>query len=576
MTMQAARAGSDADAGRAARGTNDGLPALCRGRHRFTDPALAQIADDRGLASAWAEGFRRHGCEVVHRVEGDFAVALTDGQGRRFLAVDRFAIHPLCYAMRDGGLAYAERADALAEDREAIDRQAVVDYLYFHMIPAPRTIWRGVSRLPAGHYALADGSDVTVARWWKPQFVEDAAAPLAMLAAEFRDATRKAVAKQIEGDKIGCFLSGGTDSSSVAGLVGEITGKPARTYSIGFSASGYDEMEYARLAAHHFRCDHHELYVTPHDVVDAIPRVAAHYDQPFGNSSVVPAYYCAKLARDTGVDVMLAGDGGDELFGGNSRYARQRIFDAYRHVPPFLRRRVLEPALLGMPGVRRLPGVRKAASYVEQARVPMPDRMQMGNLAMHVGFAELLAPEFLAGLDTGEPGRQQRAVYGEIPSGSLINRMLAYDWRFTLADNDLPKVIGATAVAGVDVRFPFLDDPVVDLSLRLPPDYKLRGLELRWFFKRASRGFLPDAILRKKKHGFGLPFGVWLTGHAPLQELAFESVRALGRRGIVRPEFVERLLGRHVHEHPAYYGELVFIFTMLEQWLAAQRLSPAP
>ena len=478
--------------------------------------------------------------------------------------------------MRDGVLTYAERADALVDDRAAIDRQAIVDYLYFHMIPAPRTIWRGVFRLPGGHYALADGDDVTVARWWKPRFIEDATVPLEVLATEFRDAMRSAVAKQIDGNKVGCFLSGGTDSSSVAGLVGEITGKPARTYSIGFSATGYDEMEYARIAAHHFRCDHHELYVTAHDVVDAIPRVAAHYDQPFGNSSVVPAYYCAKLARDTGVDVMLAGDGGDELFGGNSRYARQRIFDAYRHVPPFLRRRVLEPALLGMPGVRRLPGVRKAASYVEQARVPMPDRMQMGNLAMHVGFAELLAPEFLAGLDTGEPGRQQRAVYGEIPSGSLINRMLAYDWRFTLADNDLPKVIGATAVAGVDVRFPFLDDPVVDLSLRLPPDYKLRGLELRWFFKRASRGFLPDAILRKKKHGFGLPFGVWLTGHAPLQELAFESVRALGRRGIVRPDFVERLLGRYVHEHPAYYGELVFIFTMLEQWLAAQRLSPAP
>jgi asparagine synthase (glutamine-hydrolysing) len=201
----------------------------------------------------------------------------------------------------------------------------------------------------------------------------------------------------------------------------------------------------------------------------------------------------------------------------------------------------------------------------------MPDRMQMGNLALHIGFAELLAPEFLAGLDTAEPGRLQRAVYGEVPSGSLINRMLAYDWRFTLADNDLPKVVGATAVAGTDVRFPFLDDRVVDLSLRLPPDYKLRGLALRWFFKQASRGFLPDAILRKKKHGFGLPFGLWLIGHAPLQELAFESVRALGRRGIVRPEFVERLLGRHVHEHPAYYGELVFIFTMLEQWLAAQR-----
>jgi asparagine synthase (glutamine-hydrolysing) len=575
MTLEAARAGSGVEASRAPRDANGALGPLCRGRHRFTDPALARIADDRGLGAAWEEGFRRHGCDVVHRVEGDFAVALTDAQGRRFLAVDRFAIHPLCYAMRDGALACAERADALAEDHAAIDRQAVVDYLYFHMIPAPRTIWRGVSRLPAGHYALADGDDVRVARWWKPQFVENAAAPRGMLATEFRDALRSAVAKQIDGDNVGCFLSGGTDSSSIAGLVGEITGKPARTYSIGFSASGYDEMEYARIAAHHFRCDHHELYVTAHDVVDAIPRVAAHYDQPFGNSSVVPAYYCAKLARDTGVDVMLAGDGGDELFGGNSRYARQRIFDAYRHVPPSLREHVLEPALLGMPGMRRLPGLKKAASYVEQARVPMPDRMQMGNLAMHVGFAELLAPEFLAGLDTAEPGRLQRAVYGEVPSASLINRMLAYDWRFTLADNDLPKVVGATAVAGTGVRFPFLDDRVVDLSLRLPPNYKLRGLELRWFFKQASRGFLPDAILRKKKHGFGLPFGVWLTGHAPLKELAFESVRALGRRGIVRPDFVERLLGRHVHEHPAYYGELVFIFTMLEQWLAAQRPSTA-
>ena len=166
----------------------------------------------------------------------------------------------------------------------------------------------------------------------------------------------------------------------------------------------------------------------------------------------------------------LAGDGGDELFGGNSRYARQRIFDAYRHVPAFLRDRVLEPALLGVPVVRRLPGMRKAASYVEQARVPMPDRMQMGNLAMYVGFGEMLSREFLAGLDTGEPGRRQRTVYEEIPSDSLINRMLAYDWRFTLADNDLPKVVGATAVAGVGARFPFLDDRVVDLSLRLPID----------------------------------------------------------------------------------------------------------
>src|SRR6185436_7996996 len=122
---------------------------------------------------------------------------------------------------------------------------------------------------------------------------------------------------------VGTFLSGGTDSSTIAGMLGEVTGEPARTYSIGFEAQGYDEMAYARIAARHFGTRHHEYYVTPADVADAIPRIAAVHDQPFGNSSAVPTYYCAKLAKEDGVDTLLGGDGGDELFGGNERYAKQ-------------------------------------------------------------------------------------------------------------------------------------------------------------------------------------------------------------------------------------------------------------
>ncbi len=148
--------------------------------------------------------------------------------------------------------------------------------------------------------------------------------------------------------------------------------------------------------------------------------------------------------------------------------------------------------------------------------------------------------------------------------------MLAYDWRYTLAEADLPKVRMATERAGVEVGYPFLDHGVVDFSLTLPSAYKLKGLELRWFFKEALRGFLPDEIIAKKKHGFGLPFGVWATRHPRLRDFAADSLHALAGRGMVRADFVHELLRRRLPEHPGYYGDMVWILMMLEQWLQAR------
>ena len=154
-----------------------------------------------------------------------------------------------------------------------------------------------------------------------------------------------------------------------------------------------------------------------------------------------------------------------------------------------------------------------------------------------------------------------------------VNRTLAFDWRYTLAESDLPKVRGTTQLAGVGVGFPFLDDELLAFSMRLPAEYKLKGLKLRWFFKEALRGFLPDEILTKKKQGFGLPFGVWATQHAALNSLAVDSLRSFGQRGIVRPQFIDTLLKLHLPAHPGYYGEMVWILMMLEQWM--QKHAPA-
>jgi asparagine synthase (glutamine-hydrolysing) len=193
--------------------------------------------------------------------------------------------------------------------------------------------------------------------------------------------------------------------------------------------------------------------------------------------------------------------------------------------------------------------------------------MQMYNLLLRLGVENVFTPDFLAQVDTTDPLRQQREVWNHVQQAGTLNRMLAYDWRYTLAEADLPKVCGSTSLAGVSVGFPFLDPALVDLSLRLPAEYKLKGLKLRWFFKEALRGFLPDEIITKKKQGFGLPFGVWLTRHPALMTLASDSLLGFATRGVVRPEFIRQLLDARLREHPGYYGEMVWILMMLEQWL---------
>jgi asparagine synthase (glutamine-hydrolysing) len=551
---------------------DDSTVCVCVGEPRFADAEFARMAVAQTPAAACRALYRDHGAELAVGLRGAFAVVVVDAaKGAAVLTVDRFSVKTLCYSIDDGRLAFSDRADSVPPERaREIDPQALFDYLYFHVIPAPRTIFRGVERLRAGHALALAGGRADLVRHWHPSFEERLGRPFEVLKREFRSLLEAAVSREAAGHRVGCFLSGGTDSSTVAGMLGRVTGRPAATFSIGFDAQGYDEMGYARIAARHFGVEHHERYIAPEDLVAGIPRVATWYDQPFGNSSAVPALVCATLAREAGLDKLLAGDGGDELFGGNARYATQRLLEAYSCLPAAVRGGLIEPVLLGVRPLGRIPLARKAAGYVRQARLRMPERLNAYNLLLRLGTEEVLAPDFLRSIDQEEPERAQRAVWDEVGGVAFINRMLAYDWKYTLADNDLPKVCGTAALAGIQVGFPLLADELVDFSLRLEPELKLKRLTLRYFFKEALRGFLPDEVIGKKKHGFGLPFGVWLASHAGLRALVRAAFARLDGRGIVKPGFLESLLTERLPEHPAYYGEMAWVLLMLEQWLAAR------
>jgi asparagine synthase (glutamine-hydrolysing) len=499
---------------------------------------------------------------------GRYAVVHVDARQRVVhLVADRFGVHPLCYTIEGTRLTFAERADAMsAAGQGQLDPQALFNYLYFHVLPAPRTVFAGVSRLEAAHRLRFNGTRMQLLPTWKPLFKSAGASHHRPSVNEFRELLRSAVERELGASATGAFLSGGTDSSTVAGMLRAVTNAAPSVFSIGFEAEGYDEIEYAKIAARHFGCAHFVYYVTPDDVANAVPDIAAHYDQPFGNSSALPAYYCARLARSHGVTRLLAGDGGDELFGGNVRYAKQKVFAVYDAIPPGLRRTVLEPLALSRP-LCTLPVLRKLASYVEQARVPMPERTETYNLLLRHGIANLLSPRFVQAVRADEPAQLQRRVYAESEGAALVDRMLAYDWRFTLADNDLPKVIATASLAQLEVGFPFLDDRLVDFSLRLSASQKVRALKLRHWFKKALADFLPIEILRKKKHGFGLPFGPWLIRHPALQRLARDSIDGLVERGLVAQTARDRLFSPQLEAFPGYYGEMIWILMMAEQWM---------
>jgi asparagine synthase (glutamine-hydrolysing) len=543
---------------------------VCVGAPRFGSTELARLAERETPAAACRRLHALHGLEFAKHLRGSFAIAVADTDTRTaLLAVDRYSIKTICFHFDGNRIVFADRADGVLVDRTPeIDVQALYEYLYFHVIPAPRTAFKGVERLRAGHTVEFMHGRTRYIRHWTPNFGEHEKKPFEAMKHEFRELIEAAVKREAGGRRVGCFLSGGTDSSTVAGMLSRVSG-PAPTFSIGFDAEGYDEMVYARIAARHFGNQHHERYVSREDLVTGIPIVATWFDQPFGNSSAVPAYYCASVAHETGVEKLLAGDGGDELFGGNSRYATQRLLEAYQAIPEILRRRLIEPTLLSDALPQHIPLLRKAIGYVRQARSPMPERLDAYNLLLRLGTASVLAPQLSQAIDTAAPRTIQQAVWEETNGDAFINRMLVYDWKYTLADNDLRKVCETTELAAVDVAFPLLTDELVDFSLRLAPDLKLKGLRLRYFFKEALRDFLPDQIINKKKHGFGLPFGVWLSSHAGLKELARDALNTIKDRGIVRADFVDELWSTRLAEHPAYYGEMVWLLVILETWLRA-------
>jgi asparagine synthase (glutamine-hydrolysing) len=519
-----------------------------------------------------AQIYREQGASFVHRLRGTFSFALWDRRGRTLLlGTDRFGVQPLCYFLGPGQIVFASSPRGIlasARVEKNVNLLALVNYLNFTVVPAPLCAFEGITKLPPATLLQWRDGTATPEHYWDMSYPEDASSPPARLARELRERIEEAVRVVSAGaptDRLGCFLSGGTDSSTVVGLLTQLRKQPVTSFSVGFAEQAYDELGYAELAARHFHSRHVVARLGPDQAYSLIPKIVAAYDEPYANASVIPTCHCQQVAREQGIEVMLAGDGGDELFGGNERYRTHQIYEMYRRIPDLLRRGLIEPLVFRLPG--RSPAG-KLQRYIQLANTPNPERYFRWNLLEYFPPEDILGPA----MDFQNGKRDwlgvARAHYEGAPARADLNRLLYLDVKMTLTDNDLPKVARTAELAGVRVRFPYLDHPLAEFSGRIPAALKVKGLEKRYLFKRATKNLLPKAILRKNKHGFGLPVGVWMKNHLPLRSLAEEVLLdpRTYQRGYFRRPFVERLFTEMDRDGTTFFGVLLWQFLLLELW----------
>jgi len=492
--------------------------------------------------------YEDEGERCVDRLRGMFAFAVWDCRERRlFLARDRVGKKPLHYALAGRTLVFGSEIKSLLQHpgvKREINLQAVSDFLSFGYVPDPATAFDGVYKLPPGHTLTFKDGVINMRRYWDFDYSGDLGggegrgpeASEEEYVERLRELIADSVRARLESEvPLGAFLSGGIDSSIVVAMMAREM--KVKTFSIGFSDSGFDELRYARIAARHFGADHHEFVVTP-DVCRLVEEIVWHHDEPFADVSSVPTYVVSKMAREH-VTVALSGDGGDEVFAGYERYVVDRLRQRYELVPAFLRRGLLRASQTlpqGAYGKRFLRNIalEPAARYVDS--VTYFDRDSQLNL-----FSDD-ARRALGGYD---PARRFERTFAASVARSRLERLLYLDSKTYLPGDILVKVDRMSMANSLEMRSPLLDHRLIEFAQTIPASLKLRGPETKYILKRAAAGLIPEEIINRPKQGFDVPIRLWFNRE--LREMLDDTLndRRLRERGDFNHQAILAILDEH-------------------------------
>jgi asparagine synthase (glutamine-hydrolysing) len=493
------------------------------------------------------------------RLHGMFAIAIWDTKKRTLLlARDRFGEKPLFYGVDANRIIFGSELKSLLQvpgfSRE-LNADAVRSYVSFGYVPAPASIFSSVKKLAPGHYLKYAEGRVEIRPYWSLAFEPASTLGEAEAEDELARLLDQAVSSRLVSDvPFGAFLSGGLDSSVVVALMSRHLEQPVRTFSIGFKEAQYNELSDARRVATHLGTEHHELIVEP-DSVDLMHKLVWYLDEPFADSSAVPTYLVAEMARSE-VKMVLTGDGGDESFGGYDRYLKHLTLQRIGVAKPLV-------GLAANVAGRILPGSRgyRLRRIGERLRQPFPDSYLSGVALTRADLASALLG------DAAVAGAYSGIDVGRIGVDALggLDRIVAIDFASYLPDDVLVKLDRMAMANSLEGRSPLLDHRLVEFAVRLPEAQRIRGGRGKHLLRKVAARWLPPDVLAKPKQGFGIPLGDWMRG--PLQGLARDTIasRAFRERGLIDPKAAQACLDRHLRRE-ADMGETLWLILSLELW----------
>jgi len=501
--------------------------------------------------------YQEWGIGCLDKLNGQFAFGIWDAMKKQlFLARDRLGIKPLYYISVDGKFMFASEIKSLLESdiiKREIDLEALHCYLTFLWSPDPITMFKGIYKLPPGHYLLLKDGKITIQQYWDLKFEESDNYSEKYWEGKILEALTKATELQMISDvPLGAFLSGGIDSSTILALMHRITGKQVITYTVGFKREDLaydiipDDVQYARKVAPLFDTEYHEIMLEP-EVVDLLPKLVWHLDEPVADGAVITTYLICKGSREK-LTVLLSGMGGDEVFGGYPRYLAMKLAQYYNAIPGFLRERLLQRIVGHLPGAK--PGkftslFRNTKKLVKSASLPFRQRyLGFGTYFTDTEKQQLYSDELKAATQHLNAYQRHLAYFEKVKDEHPLNQMMYIDIKTFLPCLNLTYTDKASMAASAEVRVPFLDHEFVELTAKIPAELKLHGWTRKYIFKKAmaADGKLPKEIVWRKKAGFGAPVRAWVM--KDLNEMIHDllSEENIKRRGFFDYREVKRII----------------------------------
>lgn len=498
--------------------------------------------------------YAREGAGLLDRINGIFAFAVWDAErSELFMARDRLGVKPLYYAQTGNRLVFGSEIKAMlpAMPRPSLRHDAVLDYLTFLWVPDPDTLFEGVWKLPPGHCAIYAEGKLSVREYWDMSFAPDGRA-IEEWAPELRRGVGEAVRRQMVSDvPLGSFLSGGIDSSAIVAEMAAADGR-VTTYTIGFSGSDLqheivpDDVKFARKMGSLLGVDYHEETLAP-QVVDLLPRLVWHMDEPIGDPACISTYLVCRAARER-LTVVLSGMGGDEIFAGYPRMLAAQWGRALDLVPIGARRRLASAIssrlTLGRPG--RLRGPRRNLMKFARGLGDTPLRRYLTYCSYYRSeeLTRVLSDELRSSTAGHDPFRYHDRYLDRVRSENWVNQLLYVDMKTFLPCLNLAYTDKMSMATSTEVRVPLLDDELVQMSGAIPPSLKLRRTNRKYVFKRSMEGVLPDDVVWRPKAGFGAPVRAWLSGDGELAPMVRDllSPERIRARGLLDPGEVQRII----------------------------------